>query len=153
MSIRESVLSELKTAMKSKNVNSINTLRLILASLKDKDIIARGNGNLSGINEIEITSLLQTMIKQRHDSIELYKKGKREDLVKKEENEISIILEFLPKQLNEKEVELAVLDSIKLTEANSIKDMGKVINLMKQNYIGKMDFRIVSAVVKEKLTK
>lgn len=153
MSIRESVLSELKTAMKSKNVNSINTLRLILASLKDKDIIARGNGNLSGINEIEITSLLQTMIKQRYDSIELYKKGKREDLVKKEENEISIILEFLPKQLNEKEVELAVLDSIKLTEANSIKDMGKVINLMKQNYIGKMDFRIVSAVVKEKLTK
>ena len=151
MSIRESVLSELKTAMKSKNVNSINTLRLILASLKDKDIIARGNGNLSGINEIEITSLLQTMIKQRYDSIELYKKGKREDLVKKEENEISIILEFLPKQLNEKEVELAVLDSIKLTEANSIKDMGKVINLMKQKYNGKMDFRIVSKVVKEKL--
>ncbi|MDB9869802.1 GatB/YqeY domain-containing protein [Alphaproteobacteria bacterium] len=151
MSIRERVLSELKTAMKSKNVNSINTLRLILASLKDKDIIARGNGNLSGINEIEITSLLQTMIKQRHDSIELYKKGKREDLVKKEENEISIILEFLPKQLNEKEVELAVLDSIKLTEANSIKDMGKVINLMKQKYNGKMDFRIVSKVVKEKL--
>ena len=151
MSIRESVLSELKTAMKSKNVNSINTLRLILASLKDKDIIARSNGNLSGINEIEITSLLQTMIKQRHDSIELYKKGKREDLVKKEENEISIILEFLPKQLNEKEVELAVLDSIKLTEANSIKDMGKVINLMKQKYNGKMDFRIVSKVVKERL--
>jgi hypothetical protein len=151
MSIRESVLSELKTAMKSKNVNSINTLRLILASLKDKDIIARGNGNLSGINEIEITSLLQTMIKQRYDSIELYKKGKREDLVKKEENEISIILEFLPEQLNEKEVELAVLDSIKLTEANSIKDMGKVINLMKQKYNGKMDFRIVSKVVKERL--
>ena len=151
MSIRERVLSELKTAMKSKNVNSINTLRLILASLKDKDIIARGNGNLSGINEIEITSLLQTMIKQRHDSIELYKKGKREDLVKKEENEISIILEFLPKQLNEKEVELAVLDSIKLTEANSIKDMGKVINLMKQKYNGKMNFRIVSKVVKERL--
>ena len=151
MSIRERVLLELKTAMKSKNVNSINTLRLILASLKDKDIIARGNGNLSGINEIEITSLLQTMIKQRYDSIELYKKGKREDLVKKEENEISIILEFLPKQLNEKEVELAVLDSIKLTEANSIKDMGKVINLMKQKYNGKMDFRIVSKVVKERL--
>lgn len=151
MSIRESVLSELKTAMKSKNVNSINTLRLILASLKDKDIIARGNGNLSGINEIEITSLLQTMIKQRHDSIELYKKGKRDDLVRKEENEISIILEFLPEQLNEKEVELAVLNSIKLTEANSIKDMGKVINLMKQKYNGKMDFRIVSKVVKERL--
>ena len=151
MSIREKVLSELKTAMKSKNVNSINTLRLILASLKDKDIIARGNGNLSGINEIEITSLLQTMIKQRHDSIELYKKGKREDLVTKEENEISIILDFLPKQLNEKEIELAVLDSIKLTEANSIKDMGKVINLMKQKYNGKMDFRIASKVVKENL--
>ena len=151
MSIREKVLSELKTAMKSKDVNSINTLRLILASIKDKDIIARGNGNSSGINEIEITSLLQTMIKQRHDSIELYKKGKREDLVTKEENEISIILDFLPKQLNEKEIELAVLDSIKLTEANSIKDMGKVINLMKQKYNGKMDFRIVSKVVKERL--
>ncbi len=151
MSIREKVISELKTAMKSKDVNSINTLRLILASIKDKDIIARGNGNSSGINEIEITSLLQTMIKQRHDSIELYKKGKREDLVTKEENEISIILDFLPKQLNEKEIELAVLDSIKLTEANSIKDMGKVINLMKQKYNGKMDFRIASKVVKENL--
>ena len=151
MSIREKVLSELKTAMKSKDVNSINTLRLILASIKDKDIIARGNGNSSGINEIEITALLQTMIKQRHDSIELYKKGKREDLVTKEENEISIILDFLPKQLNEKEIELAVLDSIKLTEANSIKDMGKVINLMKQKYNGKMDFRIASKVVKENL--
>jgi uncharacterized protein len=91
------------------------------------------------------------MIKQRHDSIELYKKGKREDLVTKEENEISIILDFLPKQLNEKEIELAVLDSIKLTEANSIKDMGKVINLMKQKYNGKMDFRIASKVVKENL--
>ncbi|MDA1136126.1 MAG: GatB/YqeY domain-containing protein [Proteobacteria bacterium] len=151
MSIREKVLSELKTAMKIKDVNSINTLRLILASIKDKDIIARGKGNSSGINEIEITSLLQTMIKQRHDSIELYKKGKREDLVTKEENEISIILDFLPKQLNEKEIELAVLDSIKLTEANSIKDMGKVINLMKQKYNGKMDFRIASKVVKENL--
>ena len=153
MSIRQNVSTALNVAMIKKNVRLINTLRLIIAAIKDRDIILKGNGNSSGIDEIEITLLMQTMIKQRNASIVLFKQGIREDLVKIEEDEILIISSFLPKQLNDQEIEDAVVNAIKLTQSESIKDMGKVINLMKQNYIGKMDFRIVSAVVKEKLTK
>ena len=153
MSIRQNVTKALKAAMIKKDVRLINTLRLIIAAIKDRDIVLKGNGNSSGIDEIEITLLMQTMIKQRNASIVLFKQGIREDLVKIEEDEILIISSFLPEQLNEQEIEDAVVKAIKLTKSESMKDMGKVINLMKQNYIGKMDFRIVSAVVKEKLTK
>jgi hypothetical protein len=153
MSIRQNVSTALKASMIKKDVRLINTLRLIIAAIKDRDIVLKGNGNSSGIDEIEITLLMQTMIKQRNASIVLFKQGIREDLVKIEEDEILIISSFLPKQLNDQEIEDAVVNAIKLTQSVSIKDMGKVINLMKQNYIGKMDFRIVSAVVKEKLTK
>ena len=93
------------------------------------------------------------MIKQRNASITLFKQGIREDLVKVEEDEILIISSFLPEQLNEQEIEDAVVNAVKLTQSESIKDMGKVISLMKQDYIGKMDFRIVSRIVKEKLLK
>ena len=153
MSIRQNVSTALKAAMIKKDVRLINTLRLIIAAIKDRDIILKGNGNSSGIDEIEITLLMQTMIKQRNASIVLFKQGIREDLVKIEEDEILIISSFLPKQLNKQEIEDAVVNAIKLTQSVSIKDMGKVINLMKQDYIGKMDFRIVSTIVKEKLTK
>ena len=153
MSIRQNVSTALKAAMIKKDVRLINTLRLIIAAIKDRDIVLKGNGNSSGIDEIEITLLMQTMIKQRNASIVLFKQGIREDLVKIEEDEILIISSFLPKQFNEQEIEDAVVNAIKLTQSVSIKDMGKVINLMKQDYIGKMDFRIVSTIVKEKLTK
>ena len=153
MSIRQNVSTALKAAMIKKDVRLINTLRLIIAAIKDRDIVLKGNGNSSGIDEIEITLLMQTMIKQRNASIVLFKQGIREDLVKIEEDEILIISSFLPEQLNEQEIEDAVVKAIKLTKSESMKDMGKVINLMKQDYIGKMDFRIVSTIVKEKLTK
>ena len=153
MSIRQNVSTALKVAMIKKNVRLINTLRLIIAAIKDRDIILKGNGNSSGIDEIEITLLMQTMIKQRNASIVLFKQGIREDLVKIEEDEILIISSFLPEQLSEQEIEDAVLNAIKLTKSESMKDMGKVISLMKQDYIGKMDFRIVSRIVKEKLLK
>jgi len=153
MSIRQNVSTALKAAMIKKDVRLINTLRLIIAAIKDRDILLKGNGNSSGIDEIEITLLMQTMIKQRNASIVLFKQGIREDLVKIEEDEILIISNFLPEQLNEQEIEDAVVNAIKLTKSESMKDMGKVISLMKQDYIGKMDFRIVSRIVKEKLLK
>ena len=153
MSIRQNVTKALKAAMIKKDVRLINTLRLIIAAIKDRDIVLKGNGNSSGIDEIEITLLMQTMIKQRNASIVLFKQGIREDLVKIEEDEILIISSFLPEQLNEQEIEDAVVNAIKLTKSESMKDMGKVISLMKQDYIGKMDFRIVSRIVKEKLLK
>ena len=153
MSIRQNVSTALKVDIIKKDVRLINTLRLIIAAIKDRDIILKGNGNSSGIDEIEITLLMQTMIKQRNASIVLFKQGIREDLVKIEEDEILIISSFLPEQLNEQEIEDAVVKAIKLTKSESMKDMGKVISLMKQDYIGKMDFRIVSRIVKEKLLK
>ena len=153
MNIRQNVFSALKTAMIKKDAKVISSLRLIMAAIKDKDIVLKGNGDASGIDETAIILLMQTMIKQRNASIVLFKQGIREDLVKIEEDEILIISSFLPKQLNDQEIEVAVVNAIKLTQSVSIKDMGKVINLMKQNYIGKMDFRIVSSIVKEKLTK
>jgi uncharacterized protein YqeY len=153
MSIRQNVSSALKAAMIKKDVRLINTLRLIIAAIKDRDIALKGIGNSSGIDEIEIILLMQTMIKQRNASIVLFKQGIREDLVKIEEDEILIISSFLPEQLNEQEIEDAVVNAIKLTKSESMKDMGKVISLMKQDYIGKMDFRIVSRIVKEKLLK
>ena len=153
MSIRQNVSTALKAAMIKKDVRLINTFRLIIAAIKDRDIVLKGNGNSSGIDEIEITLLMQTMIKQRNASIVLFKQGIREDLVKIEEDEILIISSFLPEQLNEQEIEDAVVKAIKLTKSESMKDMGKVISLMKQDYIGKMDFRIVSRIVKEKLLK
>ena len=153
MSIRQNVSTALKASMIKKDVRLINTLRLIIAAIKDRDIVLKGNGNSSGIDEIEITLLMQTMIKQRNASIVLFKQGIREDLVKIEEDEILIISSFLPEQLNEQEIEDAVVKAIRLTKSESMKDMGKVISLMKQDYIGKMDFRIVSRIVKEKLLK
>ena len=153
MNIRQNVFSALKAAMIKKDAKVISTLRLIMAAIKDKDIVLKGNGDASGIDETAILLLMQTMIKQRNASIVLFKQGIREDLVKIEEDEILIISSFLPEQLNEQEIEDAVVKAIKLTKSESMKDMGKVINLMKQDYIGKMDFRIVSRIVKEKLLK
>ena len=153
MNIRQNVFSALKAAMIKKDAKVISTLRLIMAAIKDKDIVLKGNGDASGIDETAIILLMQTMIKQRNASIVLFKQGIREDLVKIEEDEILIISSFLPEQLSEQEIEDAVLNAIKLTKSESMKDMGKVIGLMKQDYIGKMDFRIVSRIVKEKLLK
>jgi len=151
MTIRENISKLLKEAMINKDITLTNTLRLILAAVKDKDISARSKSNSEGINETEIISLLQNMIKQRNASIEMYIEGKRDDLVKIEENEIKIISNFLPEQLSENEINDIITNSIRSSEAKSIRDMGKVINLIKEEYNGKMDFGVVSKIIKSKL--
>ena len=153
MTIRENISKLLKEAMIKKDIKLTNTLRLILAAVKDKDISSRSIGNFTGINETEIISLLQNMIKQRNASIEMYIQGKRDDLIKIEEDEIEIISNFLPEQLSENEINEIIINTIKSSGSNSIKDMGKVINLIKDEYNGKMDFGAVSKVIKEKLLK
>ena len=152
MTIREDIKNNLKEAMIKKNVDLISALRLVIASIKDRDIIAKGKGNDLGINDEEIISLFQTMIKQRKSSIDMYLEGKREDLAKKEQNEIEIISKFLPKQLSKEEINNIIDMTIKSCEASSMKDMGKVINLLKKKYNGKMNFGDVSKIVKSKLT-
>lgn len=152
MTIREDIKNNLKEAMIKKNVDLISALRLVIASIKDRDIIAKGKGNDTGINDEEIISLLQTMIKQRKSSIDMYLEGKREDLAKKEQNEIEIISKFLPKQLSKEEINNIIDMTIKSCEASSMKDMGKVINLLKKKHNGEMNFGDVSKIVKSKLT-
>ena len=152
MTIREDIKNNLKEAMIKKNVDLISALRLVIASIKDRDIIAKGKGNDSGINDEEIISLLQSMIKQRKSSIDMYLEGKREDLAKKEQNEIEIISKFLPKQLSKEEINNIIDMTIKSCEASSMKDMGKVINLLKKKHNGEMNFGDVSKIVKSKLT-
>ena len=152
MTIREDVKYNLKQAMIKKDVNLISALRLVLASIKDKDIIAKGKGNYTGINDEEIISLIQTMIKQRKSSIDLYLEGERHDLAKKEENEIEIISQFLPKQLTEAEINNIIDATIQSCDASSMKDMGKVIKLIKDQHNGKLDFGIVSKIIKNKLS-
>ena len=151
MTIRENISKLLKEAMINKDITLTNTLRLIVAAVKDKDISARSKSNSEGINETEIISLLQNMIKQRNASIEMYIQGKRDDLVKIEENEIKIISNFLPEPLSENEINDIITNSIRSSGAKSIRDMGKVINLIKDEYNGKMDFGVVSKIIKAKL--
>ena len=151
MTIRENISKLLKEAMIKKDMKLTNTLRLVLAAVKDKDISSRSNGNSTGINETEIISLLQNMIKQRNVSIEMYIQGKRDDLVKIEEDEIKVISNFLPEQLSQSEIDDVIIKTIQSSGASSIKDMGKVINLIKDEYNGKMDFGVVSKIIKEKL--
>ena len=149
--MREKLNSELKSSIINKNVLAVKSLRLIIAAIKDRDIVVRSSGNKTGIDDSEIISLLKKMIKQREESIILYKKGKRDDLVKNEENEINIISKFLPAQLSESEVKSIVIEVIKKENAKSIKDMGKVINAIKQDYPNNIDFSLASKIIKDML--
>lgn len=152
MSIREEITNQLKDAMINKNTNLVNTLRLIKASIKDKDIIAKGNGKGEIIDQ-EIISVLQTMIKQRKASIDMYLSGNREDLVKKEESEIEIISNFLPDQLSLQEIETIINELIISSGASSIKNIGDVIKLIKEKYEGRIDLGVASKLIKEKLSE
>jgi len=152
MSIREEITNQLKDAMINKNSNLVNTLRLIKASIKDKDIIAKGNGK-GDVTDQEIISILQTMIKQRKASIDMYLSGNREDLVKKEESEIEIISNFLPDQLSLQEIETIINELIKSSGASSIKNIGDVIKLIKEKYEGRIDLGVASKLIKEKLSE
>ncbi|EWY38876.1 aspartyl-tRNA amidotransferase subunit B [Skermanella stibiiresistens SB22] len=145
-------LSEaLKEAMRAKNQRAVSTLRLILAALKDRDIAARGRGITDGIDEEEILSMLQTMIKQRREAIALYEQGGRLELAEQEREEIGIIENFLPKQLGEAEIRAAVDTVIKEVGATGIKDMGRAMAELRTRYAGQMDFGKASGYVKQVL--
>lgn len=150
--LRNELNDALKEAMKSKDQQTLATVRLILAALKDRDIQARGSGNVDGVDDQEILEMLQKMVKQRRESIELYRKGGRDDLVAKEEAEIGVIERFLPKPLGEAETEAAVEAAIAEVEASSIKEMGQVMALLKARYPGQMEFGKASQLVKKRLS-
>tara|TARA_A100000164_G_scaffold343443_1_gene341702 strand:+ start:139 stop:555 length:417 start_codon:yes stop_codon:yes gene_type:complete len=137
--------------MKQQQTVAVATLRLILAAIKDRDIAARLKGNSDGITDDEIISLMQSMIKQRGDSIDAYEKGGRMELAHREAEEITIIKEFLPAQMASETVLTAVEDVIKDVNAETLKDMGRVMATLKQRFAGQMDFARASSIVKSKL--
>ena len=149
--LRTRLNDALKAAMKAKEKRTIATIRLILAALKDSDIAARGKGNLEGIDEDGILAMLQSMIKQRRESIALYEKGGRLELARQETEEITVIEQFLPRQLGEDEMAEAVKTVIQEVDAKSLKDMGRTMAALKERYAGRMDFHKASAQVKEQL--
>ena len=149
--LRTRLNDALKAAMKAKGTLTMATIRLILAALKDRDIAARGKGNLEGIDEDGILAMLQSMIKQRRESIVLYEKGGRLDLARQESEEITVIEQFLPRQLGEDEMAEAVKTVIQEVDAKSLKDMGRTMAALKERYAGRMDFHKASARVKEQL--
>lgn len=146
--IREELKKALVDALKTKNEKKTATIRLINAAIKDKDIEARPKGITDGIDDTAILSLLQSMVKQRKESIEMYKQGGREDLVASEQAEIDIISAFLPQQMSEEETKKAIEAVIQEIGATSIKDMGKVMGALKAKYAGQMDFSIASGLIK-----
>ncbi len=150
--IRERLTDALKASMKEKNERSVSTLRLILAALKDQDIAARTKGNKEGLPDDEILGLLQSMIKQRRESIQHYEKGGRMELAQQEAEEIAVIEEFLPEQLSGEEMAAVISGIIGEVEAESLKEMGKVMTALKDQYPGQMDFAKASAMVKERLS-
>ena len=146
--LREQLKSALKTAMVEKDTHKISTIRLILAAVKDRDIASRGTTKDGLISNDDILQLLQSMIKQRKDSIAMYAKGDRQDLVDSEQAEIDIIRSFLPKQMDEDEIKVAVEDVIKTGGATGLKDMGKVMAVLRERFAGQMDFGQASVIVK-----
>ncbi|MCB1720612.1 MAG: GatB/YqeY domain-containing protein [Rhodospirillales bacterium] len=151
MEKREEFTAALKESLKAKDQTAMSTIRLILAALKDRDIAARGQGKADGIEESEILSMLQTMIKQRQEAAKIYCDAGREELAEREEAEIEVIQKFMPVQLGEEEVAKAVEKIIDDTGATGIKDMGKVMGALKSQYAGQIDMGKAGAIVKAKL--
>jgi uncharacterized protein len=150
--LREKISEALKDAMRSKNAVALSTIRMINAGIKQKDIdVARARGDQT-ITDEEILNLLQTLIKSRRESIEMFKQGGRQDLIEKESAEITVIEQFLPRQLNAEETRSAVKAAIAAAGAANIKDMGKVMAALKSQYAGQLDMSKVGPVVKELLS-
>ena len=149
--MRAALNNALKSAMKDKEALAVSTLRLIQAAVKDRDIAARTKGYTDGISDDEILSLLQSMIKQRNESIKAFKKGGRMELVEQEAGEIAVIERFLPHQMSDDEVEKEVDAVIAEFNALTLKDMGKVMGALKERFPGSMDFSKASGFLKEKL--
>lgn len=150
--LRNRLTEFMKNSMKAKQMVALAAVRLILAALKDRDIAARSKGNMDGISDDEILSMLQSMIKQRRDSIEMYEKGGRPELAEREAQEIDIIEGFLPAQMDDDAVEAALKAVVQELEASTMKDMGRVMAVLKERHAGSMDFAKASALVKAKLS-
>jgi len=149
--LRDEISQALKASMKEKKPRATSTLRLILAAIKDREIAARTDGRADGIGDDEVMKVLQTMIRQRHDSIALYDQGGRPELAAQEADEIGIIERFLPEQMSDAEVAAAVAGVIETTGAAGLKDMGRAMATLRESYAGRMDFAKASALLKQKL--
>ena len=149
MSLRIEIETKLQGALKKRNKLEISTLRLILAAVKDRDIASRTPDNRTGIKDEDIKQLLKKMIKQRNESIEIYKKNNRIDLLEIEKGEVEIISAFLPKQLNETETTKVCKETIQSIKAQGPKDIGKVMGVLKKKYSDILDFAKAGEQVKE----
>ncbi len=149
--LRTRLKDSLKEAMKSKDKRKLSTLRLILATLHDRDIASRDGGSDEGIGDSELLQMLTTMVRQRRDSITAYTEGGRDDLAASEQEEIEIISEFLPKQFDENEIKQAIAETISEIGAEGLKDMGKTMGALKEKYTGRIDFAKASGMVKSAL--
>ena len=153
MSLKDTIENEYKTALKSKDKNKISTYRLILSSIKDLDIINRSGPNKKDTDDEDIKKLLKKMVKQRAESIDIYKKNNRNDLLEVEQNEYDTLTGFLPKQLGEEETKKICADLIARLGANSIKDMGKVMGELKKTHSDEIDFAKAGPMIKDLLNK
>ena len=153
MSLRETIEIEYKNALKSKDKTKISTYRLILSSIKDLDISNRSGPDKKETDDEDIKKLFKKMVKQRAESIEIYKKNNRSDLLEIEQNEYEIISKYLPKQLSEEDTKKICEETISKLGASSIKDMGKVMGELKKNYADELDFAKAGALLKQLLNK
>ena len=149
MSLREKIETEYKIAVKSKDKNKISTYRLILSGIKDLDIANRSGPNKKDTDDSDISKLLKKMIKQRNESIEVYKKNNRDDLLKIEQNEVDILSSYLPKQFSEEETKKLCSSLVSKLEVKSMKDMGKIMGELKKNHSDSIDFSIAGKIIKE----
>ena len=151
--MKDAISNELTNSVKSGEKDRIHTLRLILAAIKDKEIASRSSGQDAIISDETIIQILKKMVKQRNDSIEMFDKAGRDELVIKEKNEISIINEFLPEQLSAEETLILCENAIQANNTESIKEIGKVIKYLKENSPSSLDMALASKILKEKLQK
>jgi uncharacterized protein YqeY len=152
MDLRSKISAATKQAMKDKDAARLSTLRLINAAIKDRDIAVRVDGNEVGVDDSEILAILGKMARQRQESAKTYEEAGRLDLAERETAEITVIEEFLPRQLDDAEVANAIADAIAEIGADSIRDMGRVMGVLKSKYTGQMDFGAVGPKVKDKLS-
>ena len=152
MSLKETIETEYKSALKAKDKSKISTYRLILSSIKDLDILNRAGPNKKETDDDDIKKLLKKMVKQRAESIDIYKKNKRTDLLDIEQNEYNIITKFLPKQLSEEDTKKICNDIITKLGASSVKDMGKVMSELKKLHAEEIDFSKAGPLIKELLS-
>lgn len=149
--LRENLQNALKEAMKSRDMATVSAVRLIIAGQKEKDVEARGKGQAQA-SDADLMAMMQSMIKQRNESIAIYEQAEREELAAKEKSEIEVIERFLPRQLNDEEIVAAIKEIIAQTGAASMKDMGKVMSALREKYAGQMDFGKASGQIKALLS-